>query len=85
MLEDLLDNVAEHVIQNHGNRHRGLEFFGELDEAEFLVEFGDEFGRAGERDSGYADETPIHSFVLTDGFAEGAALVVYGEGGDLLD
>lgn len=85
LLEHLLNDPTAHIIHHHDRRHGKLELGAELDQTEFLVEFGDEFGRGGKGDGGDEDETPVHAAVLADGFAKGPALVVDGEGGDLLD
>jgi hypothetical protein len=84
-LERLLDDEAPDVIQDHDGRHREPEGVGELDEAELRVELGDELGRAGESHAGDEDDAPVHAAVFADAFAEGPALVVDGEGRDLLD
>jgi hypothetical protein len=84
-LESLLDNPAAGVIEDHDGAHSDLELCGERHEAELLVDLGDELGRAAESHAGDHQDAVVHSLVLLDGLAEGAALVVDGESGDLLD
>ena len=84
-LEHLLDDVADEVVEDHGRRHLGLELVAERHELHALVDFGDELHGADESQTGDADDAVEHGFVLGEGFAEGAALVVDGKGGDLLD
>lgn len=85
MLKDILNNPAATVVKDHEDGESHLELVGERHEAQLLVKLGDELGGAGERYTGGGDETPVHGFVLTDGLAEWATLVVDREGGDLLD
>lgn len=85
MLQHLLNNPAACVVENHEDGQGELEFVAEGNQAQFLVDFGDELRGAGEGDAGCGDETPVHGLVFADGLAEGTALVVDGEGRDLLD
>lgn len=85
VLEDVLDEPATTVIEDHEHGEGHLEISGERNQAQLLVQLGDELGSTGERDTGGSDETPVHSLVLTNRLAEGTALVVDREGGDLLD
>jgi len=85
MLQHLLDNPAACVVQDHEDGQGKLKFRAEGNQTQFLVDFGDKLRGAGEGDTGGGDKTPVHGFVLADGLAEGPALVVDGEGRDLLD
>lgn len=80
-----LDDPAGAKVEHHDARDHDLEVCGEGHEFKLVVEFGDEFGSAGEGDGGDGHEAPVHALVFADGFAEGTALVVDCEGGDLLD
>ena len=84
-LEDTLDNVAEAKVENHGCSHLRFEFLGEGDELHALVDLGDELEGADKSEAGHAENAVVHALVLGEGLAEGAALVVDGECGDLLD
>lgn len=84
-LQTLLDEITSDEVARHDGGDHDLEIRGERHEFELLVDLRDELGSAGERDGGDGDETPVHSLVLADGFAEGTTLVVDCEGGDLLD
>ena len=84
-LQHLLHNPTTYIIHNHDGRHRDLEIPGERHQAQFLIDFRDEFRGAGKRDSGDEDKAPVHAAVFSDSLAERAALVVDGKGGDLLD
>ena len=85
VLEDNLNEPAGHVIQDHDNSHRPLELIREGHELHLLVELGHHLSRASESNGRDTDNTVEHALVLRDRLAEGAALVVDGEGGDLLD
>lgn len=85
MLENILNQPAATVVEDHQNGQGNLELIGERHKAQLLVQLGDELGGAGECDTGGGDETPVHGLVLADGLAEGTALVIDREGGDLLD
>ena len=85
VLEALLNDIAACIIEDHGRSEHPLKLARERHKLELFVDFGDEFGGAGEGDAGDKDETPVHAPVFADGFAEGATLVVDCEGGDLLD
>lgn len=84
-LQHVLDEPASSVVSDHKQGEGDLELGRERNEAQLLVQLGNEFCGAGKSHSGGRDETPVHGLILADGFAEGAALVVDGEGGDLLD
>jgi hypothetical protein len=84
-LEHHLNKVARDVVNDHHRRHGRLEVVCEGNEFHLLVELGDELSGAGEGDGGDAEDAVEHALVLRERLAEGAALVVYGEGGDLLD
>ena len=84
-LEPLLHDPAAREIHHHDHRHGHPERVVELDQSELLVQLGEEFRRAGEGDAGHEDEAPVHALVLRNALAEGTALVVDGEGRDLLD
>lgn len=85
MLQDRFNHIAAHEIGNHDGGHDDFKFSAERDHSELFVDFGDEFGRAGKRYAGNEQQAPVHAAVLADAFAEGSALVVDREGGDLLD
>lgn len=85
MLQHLLNHPAACVVENHEDGQGKLELCAEGNQTQFLVDFGDELRGAGEGDAGGGDETPVHGLVFADGLAEGTALVVDGEGRDLLD
>jgi hypothetical protein len=85
VLESLLNDIASNEITRHNNGDHKLEVAGKRNEFELLVDLGDKLGCAGECHGGHGDQAPVHALVLADGFAEGAALVVDCEGGDLLD
>lgn len=85
LLEGDLDEVARREVDDHDERHRGLELVREGDQLHLLVELGDELGRAAEGDGGHTHDTVEHALVLREGLTEGAALVVDSEGADLLD
>lgn len=85
VLENVLNQPAATVVENHQHSQSHLELIGEGNEAQLLIQLGDEFGGAGECNTRGGDETPVHALVLADGFAEGTTLVVDREGGDLLD
>lgn len=84
-LQDILDEPAADIIHQHQRCQSGFELSVKWNKTELLVEFRDELRRAGEGNAGCEDEAPEHAAVFADGFAERAALVVYGEGGNLLD
>lgn len=84
-LEDLLDDEADEVVDEHGPGHANLELLAEGHELHALVDLGDELERADKGEAGDADDAIEHGPVLREGLTEGAALVVDGEGGDLLD
>jgi hypothetical protein len=84
-LESLLDNPAAGVVEDHDGAHGDFEFGGERHEAELLVDLGDKLGRAAKGHAGDHEDAVVHTLVLFDRFAEGTALVVDGESGDLLD
>lgn len=65
-LESLFDNVAGDKVAGHDGGDHDFEFGGEGHEFEFLVDFGNEFGRAREGDGGYGYETPVHALVFAD-------------------
>lgn len=85
VLEPLLNDIASNEISSHDDSDHELEVAGERNELKLLVNLGDELSSAGERHGGDGDQAPVHALVLANGFAEGAALVVDCEGGDLLD
>lgn len=85
MLQDLLDGVTANVVRHHHRRHGDLELGREGHELQFLVQLRDKLRGAGECHARHGQEAPIHTPVLADALAEGAALVVDCEGGDLLD
>jgi hypothetical protein len=85
MLEHLLDNPAATVVEDHDGGHGNLEFGGERNKLQLLVDFRNELGSAGECDSSDHDDTVVHALVLLDGLTERTTLVVDGKGGDLLD
>lgn len=85
MLEHLLDNPAATVVEDHDGGHGDLELGGEGDKLQLLVDLGNEFGCARERNSSDHDDTVIHALVLLDGLTERTSLVVDGEGRNLLD
>lgn len=85
VLEELLDDEAGDVVDDHDGRHLVLELVGEGDELHLGVDVRDELHGAGKGEARDADDAVEHALVLREGFAEGAALVVDGEGGDLLD
>lgn len=84
-LESLLDDPATDVIQDHDRAHGDLKLGVERHEAELLVDLRDELGGAAESDAGDHEDAVVHALVFPDGLAEGTALVVDGEGRDLLD
>lgn len=84
-LEDLLDDEAGDVVDDHDGRHLGLKLIGEGDQLHLFVDLRDEFHGTGEGKAGDTDDAVEHAFVLGKRLAEGAALIVDGEGGDLLD
>jgi hypothetical protein len=84
-LQAFFDNPARAKVQHHHARNHPLELACKRHELETRIELRDEFGSAGEGDEGHGDEAPVHALIFADGFAEGAALVVDCEGGDLLD
>lgn len=50
--QNLLDDPAETIIQNHQRGKNNFELGRELDQFEFLVDLRDELGRAAEGDAG---------------------------------
>lgn len=85
VLQDHFYQVAACKIGNHDSGHDDFELGREGDHSEFFVDFGDEFRRAGKCYAGNKQQAPVHAAVLADAFTEGSALVIDGEGGDLLD
>ena len=85
MLQHVLNQPATAIVEDHQNSQGDLEFVAEGNEAELLVHFGDELGGAGESHARSGHETPVHGLVLTDRLTEWTALVVDGEGRNLLD
>lgn len=85
LLEGDLDEPARGVVDDHDGRHGDLELVREGDELHLLVELGDELGRAAEGDGRHTHNAVEHALVLGKCLTEGAALVVDGEGADLLD
>ena len=84
-LKPLLNHVTRDKIARHNRRDHELEIRGKRHKLQLLINLRHELGRAREGDGRYGNETPVHGLVLADGLAEGAALVVDCEGGDLLD
>lgn len=84
-LQPLLNNPASDVVEDHGCGESGLEVRRKGHQAHLLVDLGDKFRGARESDGGDADDAPVHTAVFGECFAEGTALVVDGERGDLLD
>ena len=84
-LQTLLNDVTSDKIESHDAGNHDLEFGGEGDKLELLVEFGNELGGTGEGNTGDGNESPVHALVLADGLTEGSALVVNGKGRDLLN
>ena len=85
LLEHLLNDPAATVVEDHDGGHGDLELGGEGNKLQLLVDLGNKLGCAGECDSSDHDNTVVHALVLFDGLTERTALVVDGEGGDLLN
>lgn len=85
VLENVFDDVASSIVEDHQHSQSELELVGEGDQAQLLIDFRNELGGTRECAGGCSNKTPVHSLVLSDGFTERSALVVDGEGGDLLD
>lgn len=85
VLQDVLNQPAAAVVKDHQHGECDLEFGGERNQAQLLVDLRHELSGAGECNSGCTDQTPVHRPVLANRLAEGTALVVDGEGRDLLD
>jgi hypothetical protein len=83
-LQSLFNNPAASIVNHHHAGKHGLELGGKRHELEPLIDFGYEFGRTGEGDTGDEHETPEHALILADGFTEGTALIVDCKGRDLL-
>jgi hypothetical protein len=84
-LEHLLHHPTAHKVHHHRGGHDHFELGAERHQAQLGVQLGDELGAGAKGDEGAGDQPPVHAAVLADGLAEGSALVVDGEGGDLLD
>jgi hypothetical protein len=85
VLKNILNDPAATVVEDHEDGEGHLELVGEGHEAQLLIQLGDELGGTGECYTGSGDKAPVHGLVLADRLAEGTALVVDREGGDLLD
>lgn len=84
-LEDVLDDPAASVVDDHQNGQGELELGAERHKTQLLVQFRDEFGGTGEGNARSGDQAPVHSLVLADRLSEGTPLVVDGKGRDLLN
>ena len=85
LLQHLLNDEACPIIQKHHSRDHRLELGSKRDKLHLLIDLRYKLGGARERDGRDEHETPVHALVLADGLTEGTALVVDGEGGDLLN
>jgi len=85
LLEYPLNDVARDKIDDHDRGHDGLKVFIERHQLHGFVQLGQHLSRAGERDGRDSHNAVEHALVLRKGLAEGPALVVDGEGGNLLD
>lgn len=85
VLENILNQPAATVIEDHQHGQSHLELIGEGNKAQLLIQLRNELGGAGECNTRCGDKTPVHALVLADRLAEGTTLVVDREGGDLLD
>lgn len=85
VLQDVLNQPATAVVEDHQHSECDLELGGERNQAQLLVDLRHELSGAGECNSGGTDQTPVHRPVLANRLAEGTALVIDGEGRDLLD
>src|SRR5690606_16546141 len=72
-------------VGSHSQRKKILKLGRERHQAKLLINLGNEFRAAAKRNASDANKTVVHALVLLDTLAEGAALVVDCEGGDLLD
>ena len=84
-LQRLLNNPTPRIIQNHNGTHRNLKLKSKRHQTKLLVDLRHKLGSTAESDTGDHEDAVVHALVLLDGLAEGAALVVDGEGRDLLD
>lgn len=85
ILEDSLNQPATAIVEDHQHGQRHLKLSAERHQTQPLVHIGDKLSRTREGHAGCGDKTPVHGFVLANRLAEGSALVVDREGGDLLD
>lgn len=85
LLEHILNQPATSVVEDHENSQSDLELVAEGNQAQLLVDLGNELGGTRESNTGCGNKTPVHGLVLADGLPERTALVVDREGRDLLD
>lgn len=85
LLQGDLDKPASTVVDDHDGGHVGFELVRERNKLHTLVDVGEKLESTGKSQSGDTDDTVEHTLVLGERLTEGTALIVDGEGRDLLD